>query len=77
MSSRMCAKPGCSTGASATLVYDYGSRTACVERLHDEAHPMDYDLCAAHAGGLRVPQGWALKDRRVRYPAALPDAIAS
>jgi hypothetical protein len=32
---------------------------------------MRYDLCAAHADALRVPKGWALQDRRVRYPAAL------
>jgi hypothetical protein len=77
MSSRTCAKPGCNTSASATLTYDYGNRTAWVERLNDEAHPMRYDLCDGHADGLRVPQGWALQDRRVRYPAALPQSIAS
>lgn len=77
MSSRTCAKPGCNTHASATLTYDYASRTAWVEVLESEAHPMRYDLCADHAGGLRVPQGWALQDRRVRYPAALPQSIAS
>ena len=38
---------------------------------------MRYDLCAGHADALRVPQGWALQDRRVRYPAALPQSIAS
>jgi Protein of unknown function (DUF3499) len=25
---------------------------------------MAYDLCAAHADGLRVPRGWRLVDRR-------------
>ena len=49
MSSRTCAKPGCNTSASATLTYDYSNRTAWVERLDDEAHPMRYDLCADHA----------------------------
>ena len=77
MSSRTCAKPGCNTSASATLTYDYAHRTAWVERLDAEAHPMSYDLCAAHADAMRVPQGWALQDRRVRYPAALPQSIAS
>lgn len=77
MSSRSCAKPGCNASASATLTYDYSARTAWVESLGSEAHPMCYDLCAQHAGALRVPEGWALQDRRVRYPAALPDAIAS
>ncbi len=77
MSGRTCAKPGCSTNASATLTYDYSARTAWVESLQAEAHPMRYDLCAQHAGALRVPEGWALQDQRVRYPAALPDTIAS
>ena len=71
MSSRICAKPSCSTSASATLTYDYASRTAWVEHLNDEAHPMRYDLCSDHADALTVPQGWALQDRRVRYPSAL------
>ena len=77
MSSRTCAKPGCNTSATATLTYDYGASTAWVEPLNAEAHPMRYDLCADHARALRVPQGWALQDRRVRYPAALSHAIAS
>ena len=70
MSSRTCAKPGCNTSASATLTYDYASRTAWVEHLNDEAHPMRYDLCSDHADALTVPRGWALQDRRVRYPSA-------
>jgi hypothetical protein len=77
MSSRTCAKPGCNTSATSTLTYDYANRTAWLERLGVEAHPMRYDLCTEHANGLRVPQGWALQDRRVRYPAALPQSIAS
>jgi hypothetical protein len=77
MSSRTCAKPGCHTSATATLTYDYGNRTAWIERLNDEPHPMRYDLCADHAESLRVPQGWERRDQRVRYPAALPQRIAS
>jgi hypothetical protein len=77
MSSRTCAKPGCNATASATLTYDYGGRTAWVEALASEGHPMAYDLCTDHADCLKVPQGWALSDRRVRYPAARPHAIAS
>jgi hypothetical protein len=77
MSSRTCAKPGCNSGAVATLTYDYSARTAWVDLLDDDAHPMGYDLCSDHAGALTVPQGWALQDRRVRYPAAIQDAIAS
>lgn len=77
MSSRTCAKPGCNISASATLTYDYSARTAWVELLDSEAHPMRYDLCTDHADNLRVPQGWAFQDRRVRYPSALSHAIAS
>lgn len=77
MSSRTCAKPSCSTSATATLTYDYSARTAWVEALDAEAHPMAYDLCADHADALKVPNGWALADRRVRYPAALSHALAS
>jgi hypothetical protein len=36
---------------------------------------MSYDLCAAHADALTVPQGWRLVDRR--DPAAFGDALAS
>ena len=57
MSSRTCAKPGCNTSASATLTYDYAGRTAWVEHLNDEAHPMRYDLCSDHADALTVPDG--------------------
>ncbi|MET0904230.1 MAG: DUF3499 family protein [Acidimicrobiales bacterium] len=74
MSSRTCAKLGCNTSAVATLTYDYASRTAWMEHLGDEAHPMRYDLCPDHAGGLTVPKGWALQDRRTRHPSA---ALAS
>jgi hypothetical protein len=71
MSSRTCAKPGCNTSASATLTYDYANSTAWLEHLDDEAHPMRYDLCHDHAAALTVPRGWALQDRRARYPSAL------
>jgi hypothetical protein len=64
MSSRTCAKPGCNVSASATLTYDYSARTAWVELLDSEAHPMRYDLCTDHADALRVPRGWVLRDER-------------
>ncbi|MET0728415.1 MAG: DUF3499 family protein [Acidimicrobiales bacterium] len=77
MSSRTCARPGCSTTASATLTYDYAERTAWIEMLANDPHPMHYDLCTEHADHLGVPRGWAFDDRRLRYPAALSHAIAS
>jgi hypothetical protein len=69
--SRTCARPGCSTPASATLTYDYAASTAWVEQIADEGHPMSYDLCERHAAGLRVPLGWALQDRRLRVASLL------
>jgi len=66
--SRTCARPGCNGAAVATLTYDYANRTAWVERLSHEPHPMTHDLCARHADGLSVPQGWHLEDRRVVEP---------
>jgi hypothetical protein len=75
--SRHCARPGCNAAAGATLTYDYNDRTAWVELLADEGHPMAYDLCAAHADSLSVPKGWALQDRRVHVRLAYPESIAS
>jgi hypothetical protein len=66
--SRSCARPGCSTQASATLTYDYGNRSAWLDRLAAEDHPMTHDLCDRHAGSLSVPRGWHLADRRVVAP---------
>ena len=73
MSSRTCAKPGCNAGAAATLTYDYGSRTAWLEQLDDEAHPMRYDLCADHADALTRPDGLGPPGP----PGALPGGPAS
>jgi hypothetical protein len=66
--SRTCARPGCSGHAVATLTYHYANRTAWVERLSPEPHPMTHDLCERHADNLSVPQGWRLEDRRVVEP---------
>lgn len=62
--SRQCARPGCSTTASATLAYDYAQRTSWLVPLAEERHPMSYDLCDVHADSLTVPRGWRLDDRR-------------
>jgi uncharacterized protein DUF3499 len=62
--SRQCARPGCRTAASATLLYDYRARTSSLEPLIDEPDPMAYDLCEAHANALTVPRGWHLADHR-------------
>ena len=62
--SRVCARPGCTEPALATLTYDYQARTGWLDGLAPERHPMSYDLCAGHAGALTVPRGWQLEDRR-------------
>jgi hypothetical protein len=72
---RACARPACGHPAAATFVYDYQARTTWLDALAGEAHPMSYDLCAAHADALTVPQGWRLVDRR--DPAVFGDALAS
>jgi hypothetical protein len=61
---RLCARPTCGQPAAASLTYDYEARTAWVDDLTDEHHPSSYALCAHHADGLRVPNGWERSDRR-------------
>ncbi len=61
---RHCARPGCTTTATATLTYDYAGGTVWIDRLSAEAHPMTHDLCTRHADALGVPRGWLLQDRR-------------
>lgn len=61
---RHCARPGCTTQATATLTYDYGAGTVWIDLLSEEAHPMTHDLCTRHADSLSVPRGWLLQDRR-------------
>ena len=75
--SRTCARPGCNQAATATLTYEYGSRTAWLDRLSAESHPMTHDLCERHADGLSVPKGWRLDDRRVVAPLFRAAQIAS
>ena len=65
---RHCARPGCNSAANATLAYDYGNRSAWVQALSEEPHPMTHDLCDRHAGSMSVPRGWRLEDRRVVEP---------
>jgi hypothetical protein len=62
--SRSCARPGCADVAVATLSYAYAEGLVVLDDLALEAHPMVHDLCARHAGGLRVPLGWELRDDR-------------
>lgn len=74
--SASCSRPACPRPPAATLTYDYAAQTATLEHLATP-HPMQYDLCAEHAGRLSVPRGWALVDRRVGVVAELRDRLAS
>lgn len=60
---RRCARPDCARVPAASLTYDYGARAVWIDPA-GEPHPSSYDLCARHAGRLRVPYGWQLVDRR-------------
>ncbi|CAM8635814.1 MAG: DUF3499 family protein [Actinobacteria bacterium] len=67
---RSCARPGCSSPATATFEYNYGDQMVLLDVLADEAHPANYDVCRRHADSMTVPNGWTLVDRR-RGPASL------
>lgn len=76
-----CSRPACPGSPVATLTYDYAARVATLGGLAP-THPMQYDLCAAHADRLSVPNGWRLLDRRGAGVAdltttAAPDRLAS
>jgi len=74
--SRLCSRPGCAAAASATMSYDYASRTVWLDDLHPEVDPNDYDLCPTHADRLGMPQGWTCTDRRVTAVRPLFNRIA-
>ena len=74
--SARCSRPTCGRPAVATLMYDYAARTATVDDLAP-SHPMQYDLCDAHAERLSVPNGWTMVDRRIGPVVDLHGAIAS
>lgn len=69
---RLCARPTCDVGATATMTYGYAARTVWVDDLIPESYSESYDLCAPHADRLTVPLGWVLTDRRslLRLPFA-------
>lgn len=71
-----CSRPACQRQSVATLTYDYAASIATIDDLAP-AHPMQYDLCAEHAGRLSVPNGWQLVDRRVAPVVELHGRLAS
>lgn len=42
----------------ATLTFVYADSTAVIGPLSQEVEPHAYDLCADHAAGFTVPNGW-------------------
>ena len=58
MSERPCSKVACNADAIATLTYVYADSMAVLGPLSQKAEPHSYDLCAAHAERMSVPQGW-------------------
>ncbi len=65
---RLCARPGCDEVASATMTYDYSTRSTWIDPLDADASLAGYDLCALHAERLGVPSGWSRTDRRQPAP---------
>ena len=58
MSGRPCSKVACNEAAVSTLTYVYADSMAVLGPLSRKAEPHSYDLCAAHAERMSVPQGW-------------------
>lgn len=69
--SRLCARPGCSDPATATLTYDYKGRHVWIDDLSREPDPNEYDLCERCADSRSVIRGWEMRDRRSVAPRLL------
>jgi hypothetical protein len=65
-----CARPGCGGDVAAWLTYDYQTGTVWLDDPSNDAGGNRWALCSAHADGLRVPVGWARRDRRAREQPA-------
>ena len=63
---RHCSRPSCASNAVATLTYNHERAIAWLADLTPQREPHAYDLCARHADGALVPQGWRLEDTRTR-----------
>jgi Protein of unknown function (DUF3499) len=61
---RLCARPGCSSPAVATLRFQSTERLAWLVELDDNSARTQGDLCGRHASGLVLPRGWELHDER-------------
>ena len=75
-SPRLCARPGCSSPAAATLRFHSTRREARIVDLDDGA-ARSGDLCARHVRGVGLPRGWRLCDDRDPEPAVSPEPVAA
>jgi len=66
---RLCARPGCSAPAVATLRFQSTERLAWLVELDDNSVRTQGDLCSRHAAALVLPRGWELHDEREPRPA--------
>jgi hypothetical protein len=66
---RSCAKRPCSGEPAATIALRYEAREVLVRDLLPAPDPNFLDLCGAHADGLTVMVGWAIRDERTSAPA--------
>lgn len=73
---RLCARPGCSAPAVATLRFQSTERLAWLVELDDNSARTQGDLCNRHAAALVLPRGWELHDER-ELQATAADAPAA
>ena len=62
--SRLCARPGCTAPATATITFDGLRRIVWISPLAEAAAYSAGDLCRRHAERLGPPRNWELRDTR-------------
>lgn len=62
--SRLCARPGCTAPATATITFDGLRRIVWISPLAEAAAYSAGDLCRRHAERLNPPRNWDLRDTR-------------
>jgi hypothetical protein len=60
----LCARPGCTAPAAATITFDGLRRIVWLNSLAEAAAYSAGDLCRRHAEHLRPPRNWELRDTR-------------
>ncbi|HWG74319.1 MAG TPA: DUF3499 family protein [Acidimicrobiales bacterium] len=73
--SSVCARPGCQAPAVAWLTYAYQTRQVWLDDVGAGTGDR-WPMCAGHAGGLKVPQGWTQVDRRTGERPSVPSSRA-